>query len=117
MSLQLHDIHVRYDRHTVLDGISAEFRDGAVTAVIGRNGAGKSTLLRAAAGLLACDGTIALDGTPATPPRCRGAIAYMPQDTSANSSLSLVEVVLLGRLNALGLRVEPALVRVAEALV
>ena len=44
-------------------------------------------------------------------------IAYMPQDTSAHSSLTVLEVVLLGRLNSLGLNLPKGLANEAlEAL-
>lgn len=40
---------LRYDRRTVVDGLSLTVPDGALTAIIGPNGCGRSTLLRALA--------------------------------------------------------------------
>lgn len=114
MSLDLRDISVRFGRVRVLEGITAGLAAGEVTALIGPNGAGKSTLLRAAAGLLPASGAVLLDGRAAAPDARRAAVAYMPQDTSAVSSLTLLEVVLLGRLRSLGLRLPAGLVAEAE---
>jgi iron(III) transport system ATP-binding protein len=49
--LLVEDLHVRLGAQDILKGISAEFRDGDVVALLGRSGCGKSTLLRSIAGL------------------------------------------------------------------
>ena len=115
MSLHVRNLTVRYGREPVLDALSAVLPAGAVTAVVGPNGAGKSTLLRALAGLMPATGEVLIGGAPSDAPVRRAAVAYMPQDTSAASSLTLIEVVLLGRLRSLGLSVPAALVAEAEA--
>ncbi|MCR2805098.1 ATP-binding cassette domain-containing protein [Paenibacillus soyae] len=49
----------------LLERVSAEFRPGEITLLIGHNGAGKSTLLETLAGLRKLnDGSISLDGEP-----------------------------------------------------
>jgi iron complex transport system ATP-binding protein len=54
-----------YGDRIVLDGFSASFSEGTITAIIGANGSGKSTLLAALAGdLLPASGVIALNGEP-----------------------------------------------------
>ncbi|MDC0711949.1 ABC transporter ATP-binding protein [Stigmatella sp. ncwal1] len=50
-SLRVEDLHVRLGANDILKGISADFRDGDVVALLGRSGSGKSTLLRSIAGL------------------------------------------------------------------
>ena len=50
--LQLNDLQLAQGSRTVLEHISGEFRDGAITALIGANGAGKSTLIQGIMGML-----------------------------------------------------------------
>ena len=47
---ELRGVSKRFER-AVLDGVSAEFRAGTLTAVVGRSGSGKTTLLHLLAGL------------------------------------------------------------------
>ena len=49
--LSAHDIRVRLGARLAVDGVSADFQAGSVTAILGPNGAGKSTLLACLAGL------------------------------------------------------------------
>ena len=46
------NLTVRYDKTDILNDFSAEFPDGAVTAVFGKSGCGKTTLLSVLLGLL-----------------------------------------------------------------
>lgn len=99
MTLALANLSVRFGNVTALATVSLTAASGAVTAIIGENGSGKSTLVRAIAGLVPSTGHIERSGGAAA------RIGYMPQDTSARSTLTVFETVLLGRLDALGLRV------------
>ena len=76
-------------------------RPGEVLALLGANGSGKSSLLRALAQVQAHSGTIAWDGAAAP----AGSVGYMPQDNAARVALTAFEVVLLGRMRSLALRV------------
>lgn len=59
------NLTLSYGNRTVLEGFSASFSQGTITAIIGANGSGKSTLLAALAGDLApLVGEIAFDGKP-----------------------------------------------------
>lgn len=111
--IDIRNISVDYGRVQVIRGASFDLAAGQVTALIGPNGTGKSSLLKALGGLLPAGGTVSMDGQVLTPARRQARIAYMPQDTAANSSLSLIEIVLLGRLGRLGLRVPADLVTAA----
>lgn len=67
MSLTLNNIRLAQGPVPHLDGISANFRRGELTTVIGRTLAGKTTLMRVLAGLQGADsGQIRLDGNEIT---------------------------------------------------
>lgn len=86
---------------TILDGVSAAFAPGRVTAVLGPNGAGKSSLLGCIAGLIAPHaGAIALDGVPiaALDRRDRARrIGYLPQAGDVHWDVDVATLVGLGR--------------------
>lgn len=59
----LEDVHKKFGRQVVLDGISFRIREGSVTTIIGKSGSGKSVLLRLMIGLEKPDsGTIRIQG-------------------------------------------------------
>jgi iron complex transport system ATP-binding protein len=99
-------------RQPVLEALSLTLPRGSVLGVIGPNGAGKSTLLRALAGLAAERARLTLDDKPLPPER----ITLLPQSFQVCSSLSVMDCLLLGRREHLGLRVQPALLHEALAL-
>lgn len=101
MALSLTDVSVTLGARQVLDRIDVRFEPGRIAVVLGPNGAGKSTLLRAAAGLVAAEGMVALDGAPvaALPPRERArAIGYLPQAHDVHWDVTARELVALGRI-------------------
>ena len=51
-TLELRDVHLRFGRTTVLDGLSLTVGEGELYGLVGPNGAGKTTTLRVALGLL-----------------------------------------------------------------
>jgi iron complex transport system ATP-binding protein len=102
--LQAHNVSVRYGTRSAVSNVSLEARPGEVLALLGANGSGKSSLMRALAAVQTHSGTIAWDGGLAPP----GSIGYMPQDNGARAALTAFEVVLLGRMRTLTLRVGAA---------
>lgn len=57
------DLRLSYGDREVLDGVSVDVADGAVTAIVGPNGCGKSTLLKSLSRLLRpSGGQVLLDG-------------------------------------------------------
>ncbi len=100
MRLCARGVTVRYGRHLAVDGVDLRAAPGEVLAILGANGSGKSSLLRALAGVQPCGGSVVWEAAG------EGGVGYMPQDNGARSGLSAFEVVLLGRLPSLALRVD-----------
>jgi iron complex transport system ATP-binding protein len=90
----------------VFTDVTAAVRGGELLGIVGPNGAGKSTLLRVLCGLLrARAGRVTLDGKPLSSfsnnERAR-TIAFLPQQVQPAFSLTVFEVVCLGRFPYLG---------------
>jgi branched-chain amino acid transport system ATP-binding protein len=96
MTLALQDVHTYYGESHILQGVSFDAAEGAVTAVLGRNGAGKTTLCRTITGLTpARRGRIVFDGTDITARAphwiCRRRLASVPQGRRLFPSLTVRE--------------------------
>ena len=102
MGVDLDRLSFSIDGTHILQNVSASLPTGTVTGLLGPNGAGKSTLLRLVAGIDTADaGTAALDGTTiGALPRREAArrIALLEQNASPSVDLTVLEVVLLGRI-------------------
>lgn len=98
--LTLKNFQVGYGGKNVIDGISANFKGGEMTAVIGRNGVGKTTFIKAIAGLTRSRGEVRLQNDGVEIARANK-IAYVPQLNSLNTRLTVFEMVLLGLVNNL----------------
>jgi ABC-2 type transport system ATP-binding protein len=79
--IEARDVGKRFGRVTALDGVSFEVPARSRVALVGPNGSGKSTLNRILMGLLACEGTLRLDGRCPFRERLVVArrMAYVPQ--------------------------------------
>lgn len=110
MSLVLDRVTVRRGGALVVDGVSAALPAGGVAVLCGPNGAGKSTLLAAVAGHVPHGGAATWEGAPAA-----AAAGYLPQGGALRAQLTVLEVVLLGRLDRLGWRVTEADLAAAAA--
>ncbi|MDZ7921204.1 ABC transporter ATP-binding protein [Rhodoferax sp.] len=106
--LELHDLTLRIGQLTLVEGLSLQLQAGQLHVIIGPNGTGKTSLLRALFGELHLTlGAVRLHGTAMTPhtlPSWRQSIGYMPQNTQLDLDLSALEVVVLGRLQRLSMR-------------
>ncbi|HMM81710.1 MAG TPA: ATP-binding cassette domain-containing protein [Terrimesophilobacter sp.] len=104
--LDIERVTVRLDGNLIIDGIDCEAPPGAVTALIGPNGSGKSTLLHALAIVLpAAAGVIRFDGKElrSLPRRERArTVALVEQGAATELSLTVADVVGLGRIPHLG---------------
>lgn len=104
MKVVLEDLNVRYGACQAVAGVSLVAEPGEVLGLIGANGSGKSSVMKAIAGLIGHGGRIGFGDGGARPTR----LGYMPQDIGGRSALTVLETVLLGRLDRLGLRVAAA---------
>lgn len=82
--IAVRDLHKRFGRARVLNGVSFEVARGEAVALWGPNGAGKSTVLRCALGLLDYRGTITVAGRDVRRDgrAARRRIGYVPQELS-----------------------------------
>ena len=94
------DLRVTYGERVAVESYNDILHSGEWVCVIGPNGAGKSSVLRAAAGLIAYSGSVAVDQKeiPATSARWRARhIAFVPQSPLIPLDMTVEEYVLLGR--------------------
>jgi iron complex transport system ATP-binding protein len=105
--MEWEDLTVSVKGREILSHVSGSLEEGRLAAVIGPNGAGKSTLLKVLAGHAPkAKGSVFLDGRDIhfwdAPERaCR--LAYLPQFRPVTSTLSVLDLVSMGRLSHLGL--------------
>ncbi len=110
--LEIHLPDLRRGPTPILGACTLSLRRGEILGVIGPNGTGKSTLLSAIAGLGRTPVRVLAGGRPLT--RCE--IGFLPQAYAVRSEMSVLDCVILGRHEALGLRIPPDLVAEAVAL-
>ena len=101
MTVSLTQVAVAYGSRAVLQHIDLQARAGQVVGIVGPNGSGKSTLVKAIAGHVPSTGAITFHGESVRPTQ----LGYMPQESLTPMVLTVLEVVLLGRLAQLGLQV------------
>lgn len=99
--IELHDIRLAFGDKCLIDGASARFRRGAITALLGRNGTGKSTLLRAMASLGRIErGDITVEGESMrgmSAAAVARSIAFVNTERIRAENMSVRELVSIGR--------------------
>ncbi|MEV8510552.1 ABC transporter ATP-binding protein [Actinoplanes sp. NPDC051475] len=86
----------RYRRRTAVDGVSFSVARGEVLGLLGPNGAGKTTVIKILLGLVRPDaGEVLLLGRPATDPRARARVGYLPELFRYQPWLTAAEVLAL----------------------
>jgi iron complex transport system ATP-binding protein len=99
-SISFDRVAVSYGRREVVAPFTGHVQSGEWLGLIGPNGAGKSSLLRAAVGLVASNGTVAVDGVSLGELHARERaqlVAYVPQEPLIPNDMSVADYVLLGR--------------------
>jgi iron complex transport system ATP-binding protein len=107
--LKFNDVSFSYNKKKtkVLDNLTMSFPYG-FNVILGPNGAGKSTILKCIMGLLKYEGDIILNGRNTdslSQKELVEQVVYLPQMDINATSLTVFEMVLLGRLSELGRKV------------
>jgi branched-chain amino acid transport system ATP-binding protein len=101
--LAVRDLHVHLGQSHVLQGVSFDVPEGAVTALLGRNGVGKTTTLRSLVRLVPHDGAVTYGGESIsslpTHKIVRRGIAYVPEDREIFAGLTVAENLRLAERN------------------
>lgn len=105
-TLSVSGLSVGYDGKVVAGGLTAEFRGGSLTCLVGRNGTGKTTLLRTLAGFMppiAGSVELAVDGGRCDVWRCSRQrlarlVAVVLTEKADLANISVGEVVAMGRM-------------------
>jgi len=115
MMLKVEHLRVVIDDLVLAEDMSFGLEAGKVHVIVGPNGTGKSTLLKTLfgevkrqSGDISCQGLLLDDKKMAS---WRKQFGYMPQDTRLDAGLSVLEVVLLGQLDALSFRLEESMIQ------
>lgn len=92
-AIQLRNLSVILGKHTkALDNVSLDIAPAKITGFIGPSGAGKTTLIKTIVGRLKNQsGTVMVLGLPAGSRRLRSEVAYMSQNLSIYSDLTVAQ--------------------------
>jgi phospholipid/cholesterol/gamma-HCH transport system ATP-binding protein len=101
--IELQNVHKRFGKQVVLNGVDFEVREGETVALLGPSGTGKSVLLKHIIGLIRPDiGTIIVDGKNVSRLKrqelsdLRSNIGYVFQNGALFDSMNVFENVRLG---------------------
>ncbi|MFS2323892.1 ABC transporter ATP-binding protein [Brucella sp. H1_1004] len=104
--MELKNISIKRGSQTIISSVDTRIEAGKIHVIIGPNGTGKTTLLRAMFGDLPLEaGQITFKDRALSTGihrstrlrQWRDTIAYMPQDSTTDAALTVLEVVVLGR--------------------
>lgn len=117
--LELKNVVVQRGSLMIADNANITLSPGKTYTILGPNGAGKSTLLKTIFGEIPFKGQMRYKDRHFShkhPLKWRKPIGYMPQDSAVEASLTVLEVVLLGRIDALNMHVSDELLEEAAQI-
>ncbi len=122
MSLTIKNLQYTYPKakEAVLKDISFHVPNGCITSIIGANGVGKSTLIKSMLGIFKAEGEVLINSDPRhklSHRELHQQIGYMTQENALMTGLSVLNVVLLGRLGTLNIRVQDDDIRKAMSII
>lgn len=93
--IEIKDLHKRFGKLTVLDGLDLEFKKGGIFAILGPNGSGKTTLIKCLLGMVIPNkGDITIHGKSVLKKwEYRNNLNYLPQIANFPSNLTVIELI------------------------
>lgn len=93
--IEITDLHKRFGKLTVLDGLDLEIKSGGIFAILGPNGSGKTTLIKSILGMVIPNsGEIKVnDHSVLNKWEYRNKINYLPQIANFPANLSVKELI------------------------
>jgi len=93
--IEIKNLHKKFDKLVVLDGLNLSIKKGGIFAVLGPNGSGKTTLIKSILGMVIPNkGEIQLNGENVLKKwEYRNNINYLPQIANFPSNLSVSELI------------------------
>jgi Cu-processing system ATP-binding protein len=93
--IEIKNLHKKFGKLTVLDGLDLSINKGGIFAVLGPNGSGKTTLIKSVLGMVIPEqGSINIDGEEILKKHeYRNNVNYLPQIANFPSNLTVSELI------------------------
>ena len=93
--IEFNNIHKRFGKLTVLDGLDLDIKKGGIFAILGPNGSGKTTLIKCLLGMVIPNkGDIRFEGKSVLKKwEYRDNLNYLPQIANFPPNLSVIELI------------------------
>ena len=93
--IQFKNLHKRFGKLTVLDGLDLDIKKGGIFAILGPNGSGKTTLIKCLLGMVIPNkGDILFEGKSVLKKwEYRNNLNYLPQIANFPPNLSVIELI------------------------
>jgi len=93
--IQINNLHKKFGKLTVLDGLDLEIKSGGIFAILGPNGSGKTTLIKSVLGMVIPNsGEIKIDDKSVLKQwDYRNQINYLPQIANFPANLTVNELI------------------------